>query len=118
LRYIIFCFTILATLAGPCAAAENFDAFYARFKSAMIKRDKSAVASMTKLPFLFDSKNLGKQQFITKFEQIFPKDTANCFKREKPVADRDSYSVFCGETIYVFSKVNGNYLFTDIGVND
>lgn len=108
----------LALSATPCMAADGFDAFYTKFKTAIINRDKASVASMTKLPFLFDSRNLDKQQFMTKFEQIFPKNTAACFKREKPVADRDSYSVFCGDTIYVFSKVKGNYLFTDLGVND
>jgi hypothetical protein len=31
---------------------------------------------------------------------------------------RDSYSVFCGEEIFGFEKVNGEYRFTDIGMND
>ena len=104
--------------ATPCMASDWFEGFYNKVKTGNRNRDKASVASMTKLPFLFDSRNLDKQQFMTKFEQIFPKNTAACFKREKPVADRASYSVFCGATIYVFSKVKGNYLFTDLGVND
>jgi hypothetical protein len=41
-----------------------------------------------------------------------------CFQKEKPIADKDCKEVFCGEAIYVFEKVKGNYLFTDLGVND
>jgi len=97
----------------------QFDAFWTKFKAAVAKRDKQAVAAMTKLPFLFESKMINKQQFLAKFDQVLPKNTAACFKKEKPVADRDNtYDVFCGETIYLFNKVNGKWMFAEIGVND
>ncbi|MBX9689670.1 MAG: hypothetical protein K2X27_23365 [Candidatus Obscuribacterales bacterium] len=102
-----------------CASAtDEFSSFWEGFKTAVKKRDKEALARMTQLPFYYDSKNLQKAQFIAKLDEILPGKLSNCFSKEKPVKDKDSYSAFCGEQIYVFSKVNGKYLFTDIGVND
>ncbi|MBX9567813.1 MAG: hypothetical protein K2X77_02920 [Candidatus Obscuribacterales bacterium] len=105
-------------LIQTASAGDEFSAFWVQFKAAVKKRDKNALASMTKLPFLYNSKNLQKTQFISKIDEILPAKLANCFAKEKPVADAGSYSAFCGEQIYVFSKVNGKYMFTDIGVND
>ena len=73
---------------------------------------------MTKLPYLHESKMLNKQQFVAKFDSVFPKSVSACFKKQKPVLDRDNYFVFCGEAIYCFNKVNGKWMFTEIGVND
>lgn len=99
-------------------ATDDFQSFWTQFKAAIKKRDKAALASMTKLPFMFDSKNLEKAQFIAKIDVILPAKLAKCFEKEKPVADNGEYSAFCGEQIYIFSKVNGKFMFTDIGVND
>ncbi|WP_225186553.1 hypothetical protein [Bradyrhizobium sp. NBAIM01] len=46
-----------------------------------------------------------------------------CIQRGKAVYDRDdykndSYFVFCGELIFVFTKTPAGFLFTDISVND
>lgn len=102
----------------PADAADDFQTFWGKFKVAIKKRDKAALAAMTKLPFYYDSKQLGKEKFVAKLDEILPARLSKCFEKEKPVADNGSYSAFCGEEIYVFSKVNGQYLFTDIGVND
>lgn len=99
-------------------AADEFPTFFAQFKTALKKRDKTALANMTKLPFLYNSKNLQKAQFIGKIDEILPAKLASCFEKEKPVSDGGYWSAFCGEQIYIFSKVNGKYMFTDIGVND
>jgi hypothetical protein len=119
---------ILATmiaLAGQSVASAaatkkdpQFEAFYSKFKTAVVKRDKATIATLTKLPFLYDSKYLDKAKYIARFNEIFPKSTVACFQKEKPIADKDYKEVFCGEAIYIFEKVNGNYLFTDLGVND
>jgi hypothetical protein len=110
----------------PAASAEekpeakSFAAFWVQFKAAVAKGNKEAVADMTKLPFLLDSKPLAKADFIKQCGKLFDRNAQRCFSNAKPVRDpkQDSYSVFCGETIFVFEKVNGEYRFTDLGVND
>lgn len=99
-------------------ADDGFAPFWTQFKTALKKRDKEAIASMTHLPFLYNSKELNKSQFLAKFDEILPRKLSTCFSKEKPVGDQGAYSVFCGEQIYVFSKFNGKFKFTDIGVND
>ncbi len=109
---------LLLGLAAPACADAGFEAFWTKFKTAVAKKDKDAVASMTKLPYLFDSKQLDKAQFIAKYDALFPKSVGKCFARAKPLADRSSYLVFCGESIYYFNKEKDKWLFTEIGVND
>lgn len=119
MRNFLLLVSMLIFCSGPCLAADAaFDAFWLQFKAALSKHDKAAVASMTKLPFLFDSKQLNKEGFIGKYNVLFPASVEACIKKEKPIFDHDSYSVFCGETIYMFAKVKGKYMFTEIGVND
>lgn len=115
--------TIVALLlcapgAFAACADPQFNAFWTKFKTAVVKSDKQTVASLTKLPFMLDGKTATKQQFIAKYDSLFPKGTAACFKKEKPSLDQSIYEVFCGEQIYIFSKVNGKWMFTEIGVND
>ncbi|MBX9669187.1 MAG: hypothetical protein K2X93_16300 [Candidatus Obscuribacterales bacterium] len=109
---------LLLGLASPAFADVGFDAFWAKFKTAVGKKDKDVVASMTKLPYLFDSKQLNKAQFIAKYDALFPKSVVKCFAKAKPSVDRGSYFVFCGESIYFFNKEKDKWLFTEIGVND
>jgi len=114
-------------LAFGCAAAawpqtEQIDEaglqFWTRFKAAVSKSDKEAVASMTRLPFLFDSRELAKPDFIQKFNAIFDARVKRCFSKAKLVKEGDGFEVFCGKQVFLFEKVSGVYKFTEIGVND
>jgi hypothetical protein len=96
---------------------QPFAAFWAQFKAALAKNDKEAVASMTKFPFYWDTE-ITRGEFIKKYNEIFDRKIQRCFAKAKPIKDRESYSVFCGESIYVFEKVEGKYRFTAVGAND
>ena len=86
----------------------------------MAGKNKEAIASMTKFPFVNGGSILTKADFMKKCDAIFSAKVQRCFRDAKPVKadDRESYSVFCGETIFVFEKGNGGYQFTDVGEND
>lgn len=117
---------ILVLAIHPAAAAEknpearSFDAFWLQFKAAVAKGDKAAIAEMTKIPFPYGTRHLSKAEFIKECGKLFDKKAQRCFSKAKPVKEdnRDSYSVFCGEDIFSFEKVNGEYRFSDIGMND
>ncbi len=100
--------------------AESFAAFWGAFKTAVAKEDREAVAAMTKLPIYLANKNQAKAGLLKLYPSLFPKKVQTCFAKAKPVKEynQDSYSVFCGKSIYVFARENGNYKFTDLGVND
>lgn len=95
-----------------------FVAFLTKFKAAVANDDKEAVATMTKLPFLFDSKEQKRDGFIKIYDKLFTARVKKCFATAKPVKDDDRYEIFCGKSIYLFGKVNGSYKFTEIGVDD
>ncbi len=104
----------------PSVLAKDaaFDAFWTKFRTALEKNDKEAIASMTRLPYRSNEKPLNKKEFIAYCDKIFSKKTRDCLLKEKPVQDKTTFSAFCGEDIYVFEKVKDSYLFTEIGVND
>ena len=99
--------------------ARSFAAFWVEFKAAVAKNDKTAITEMTKFPFDAGS-HLSKADFIKHYASFFRQETRRCFSKAKPIKedDRDRYLVFCGEDIFGFEKVNGEYRFTDIGMND
>ena len=61
-----------------------------------------------------------KAAFLKSYPSTFTKEVRKCIATVEPVKaeERDSYSAFCGEEIYTFEKVNGEYKFTSIDVND
>ncbi|MDZ4836330.1 MAG: hypothetical protein SGJ27_21325 [Candidatus Melainabacteria bacterium] len=111
--------TVLAFNSTSVSAKDAaFAAFWVKFQAALKTNDKEAIASMTRLPYQLDSKSLDKKAFVLNCDKIFSKKVRTCLAKEKPVQDKTSFSAFCGEEIYIFEKVNGKYLFTEIGVND
>jgi hypothetical protein len=117
--YAIIAVTLLALPANAAGKPDKqFDAFYTKFKTALAKNDRNLVADLTKLPFLYDSKQLDKKQFIAKLNTIIPKADVARLQKEKAIVDNGVTEVFCDEAIYCFEKVKGEYKFTEIGVND
>lgn len=118
-RTLIAIFSLI-TLLSPAAFGKDaeFDAFWTKFKTALQKNDKEAIASMTRLPYNSYDKPMDKKKFIVYCNEIFAKKQRDCLLKQTPVKDKTAYFAFCGEEIYIFEKVKGNYLFTEIGVND
>jgi hypothetical protein len=117
-RWLSIPLVLVLFTCAPTLANSAFDTFWLKFKTAVSKKDKNAVAAMTKLPYMLDSKQLNKSQFIALYNLLFPERIVRCFASAKPVADKGSYLVFCGEEIYVFAKSQGKWMFTEIGAND
>ena len=97
---------------------QSFASFWLKYKAAVASGDKEAVSSMTELPFLYEGEELNKPAFIKAFGTIFDRRVQKCFPRAKPVKDGDYFAISCGEAIFMFKKVNGEYRFVEIGVND
>ena len=112
-------------MVNPASSAEvksegqSFATFWTQFKTAVASKNKEAIAGMTKFPFNH-GKQLTKAEFLKQFDVIFNAKVRKCFQNAKPEkeSNRESYTVFCGEDIFTFSKENGAYRFTDIDVND
>ena len=96
----------------------EFTSFWIKFKAAVARKDKPAVADMTKLPFMLDNKDLDRAGFIKQYSSLFTPKMRRCFARAGPSGDHDAMEIFCGQQIFLFAKVDGVYKFTEIGVND
>ena len=107
-------------------STQSFSSFWAHFKAAVAKDDKEAVATMTKFPVDIGGQ-VTRAAFIKKYPEIFNQKVRRCFAKEKPVSDNQapqsqqgggSYSLFCGDDIFLFERADGKYKFTGRGVND
>jgi hypothetical protein len=82
-------------------AQSDFPAFWQKFKSAVVRGDKSAVAEMTKLPLsmpAFQKKVKDKADFLRRWDQIFngEANAAQCFARAEPTKESARrYEVYC-----------------------
>ena len=110
-------------VASP-ALQKEFADFIGKFRAALKANDSAAVAGMTRLPFMNDSAVRDAAQFRDKvYKRDFTAKNRACLQRGKAVYDRDgenndSFFIFCGEQIFVFTKTPAGFLFADIGVND
>ena len=96
----------------------QFSAFWQRFKTALSKNDKEAVASMTKLPFLYENKPRSRAGFIRIYPQLFTPAVRRCIVRAKPLREGENYDVFCGELIFYFGKDGDEFKLLEFGAND
>jgi hypothetical protein len=111
----------LATAGTAMAApADGFAVFWPTFAAAAAKDDAKALASMVVLGTGFGDAGAS----FTKLHKAYLGPAARrCLVKAKPLRGVDpqgtvSYSAFCGEVIYSFSKVGGGWKLTDIGADD
>ena len=126
-RVSVVSFMLLLGLGGALQVSSQgrrakidpeFTAFWIKFKGAVARNDKAAVADMTKLPFMLDNQDLDRAGFIKHYSSLFTPKVRRCFAGAKPSKDQDAMEIFCGQQIFLFAKVAGVYRFTEIGVND
>lgn len=89
------------------SSPKDFKTFFAKFRKAVEKNDKTSVASMTKFPFRYgfdagDEGTMTRAQFIKRFTEIFdnPKEF---FTEDNPVFSLE------GKTYYI-STENASHL--------
>jgi len=112
------CVLPVSSQSRTAKADPEFTAFWIKFKAAVARNDKAAVADMTRVPFMLDNKDLDRAGFIKQYSSLFTPKMRRCFTRARPTSDQDSMEIFCGQQIFLFAKVDGVYKFTEIGVND
>lgn len=103
------------------STTKAFRTFYARFRSAVIRRDKATVSTMTQFPFKYgfdagDEGTFTKAQFIKRFNNILGKK-AWIFGQRNPVffvVDAKTYGLMdeSDASHYIFKKKGTTYKFT------
>lgn len=98
---------------------KDFQAFYTKFRTAVTRGDKQAVAAMTRFPFKYgfdagDEGTFSRSEFIRRFKNFFG-EGRKIFARAKPrfyvegatLSLADPYDA----STFVFEKVGGSYRF-------
>lgn len=102
------------------ATPRAFQTFYAKFRRAVVARDKNTVASLTRFPFKYgfdagDEGTFSKAQFLKRFSEIFGTEPG-IFSRRSPSfnVDRGSFELYdeSDASHYIFEKRGSGYQFT------
>ena len=117
---VLLLFVLLSSAKGQTSTSpETFSGFWKTFKAAVARNDREAVADLTKLPFLYESKDRDRAGFVKIYNQLFTRKIRSCIATVKPKKEGENYDVFCGELIFYFGKdADGKYKFLEFGVND
>ena len=116
---LLLLLTLSSVSAQTPTTAETFASFWTTFKAAVARNDKEAVADVTKLPFLYDSKERDRAGFLKIYAELFTRKVRRCVATAKPKKEGQNYDVFCGELIFYFGKdTDGKFKLLEFGVND
>lgn len=103
------------------SSPKTFQTFFAKFKAAAEKNDKTGVASMTRFPFTYgfdagDEGKMSKAQFIKRFGEIFGVNPGEFLTEKNPVFStnaRNEYVISTEEAShFVFIKQKNGFKFS------
>lgn len=115
---------LVALLVFPAnatrAATDDpaFDAFWIRFRAAILAEDRETVYDLTRFPFMLDNIDHDRAMFAKDSRWLFARRIKRCVEKATPLLDDGIWMVFCSPNILLFDKVDGAYRFTEIGVDD
>jgi len=93
--------SLILLLSSNAFAQGEFSAFWKKFKSAVVARDKAAVAEMTKFPLSmpYGAKAVrNKEEFLRRYNEIFngESNAVQCFASAKPrQGSAGRFEVYC-----------------------
>jgi hypothetical protein len=123
--WLLVCGAALVTPGHNSAQhTDNFPAFWGKFKSAVISRDKKTVAALSRFPIGMSngaSNIANNRELARRFSEVFDQDTnaAQCFLNTAPTVDTERperYTVVCpnkGDSFvaYEFERVHDDWKF-------
>jgi hypothetical protein len=102
-------------VASACSAAgwaddAGFAAFAERFTAAIEAGDADAVASLTRLPFLFEGRALARDEFTRAFPRLFDAEVRSCLARGSFRPEEAGLRVaFCPPYAFYFGLSGGEW---------
>jgi len=121
-RRLLVLFTLLLSVSHTGTATQadaDFKIFWDKFKTAVIKVDKNAVASLTKYPLgmSYGIRSIKtKAELLRRYREVFNQqtDAAKCFATKEPTKNENSPKVFtvvcpneAGDEVVAFDFARG-----------
>lgn len=83
----------------------------------MSRNDGAAVASLTRLPFLFEGMPRDRRGFLAIYPRLFDTGVRRCLARAVPVAEDGAKVLFCRPYAFYFRPVNGAWRLVEFGAD-
>ena len=123
LASLIILISVLIVCGTTFQTDPSIDAFWTKFKTAVIKSDKEAVATMVQFPITMSygiPSIRTRSQLLKRYRDLFNRqtDAAKCFAAAKPEPDtsnKNKFSVACKDAagnevlIYDFIRTKGGW---------
>jgi hypothetical protein len=109
---------------APPALQAEFRQFLTSFRQALRANDAGAVASLTRMPIYYDDAHRDRAYFESRiYRQMFTQRNRTCLQTARALYDKDpsgneNFSVFCGQTIFLFTKKADGFRFEGTHPND
>jgi hypothetical protein len=108
---------------APAQVQKEYNVFIASFRAALKANDRAAVTAMTRFPFPWNEMRDAVYFEKNVYAKIFTPKVRNCLARAKGFYNRDpegaeTFTHFCGESLYLFARTPDGFRFAEEGVND
>lgn len=101
---------VMLVLCARAASPPGGDAFLARFRAAAIQPDATALADLTRLPFLFEGKPHGRAAFISHVvPQLFTPKVRQCLAHAKAQTENGRLVLWCNPYGFYMGVVDGQW---------
>lgn len=113
-------FVVASACAAPVAAAlpPEGQAFMAEWRRAAASSDAAALARLTQLPFLFEGRPRGRDDFVaTVVPALFTPAVRRCLQRAVPQAEDDRHVLWCKPYAFYVGPVQGRWQLIEFGAD-
>lgn len=117
MRPILLLLSLLA-VAPLARAAPDFAAFQSRFRAAVASQDAAAVASLTRLPFLFEGRPQDEQGFRRRvWPALFDAPRRRCLLSSQALSEGSDRVIFCAPYAFYFDAADGDWRLREFAVD-
>lgn len=108
---------------ASAAVQRDYDAFIVTFRAALKANDAAKVTELTQFPFYAGEMRDAGYFRTSLYAKIFTPRIRTCLARAKAVYARapdgsETFTAFCGEDLFLFTRTKEGFRFTETGVND
>jgi hypothetical protein len=95
---------------GAADAGRDFDVFLDRFRAALHARDATAIADLTRLPFLYEGRRLDRAAFVQVLPALFDARLSACLAQARPQAEGACRLLYCALcTVHLRADAGGRW---------
>lgn len=121
MRMAIAMLLAFAGVVAPVRASDadaDFAAFLSRWREAVATNDAEAVASLTQVPFLFESEPRDRQAVArTVVPALLTADVRRCLRTAMPLREDDRYVLSCAPYLFYLGRVDGQWRWVEFAAD-